>query len=255
MEIKNKHKELSGGAAKGSKGVDKARNLTQKHIEALGQHTAAFSSSGGKVDPSNDPHVIQRGVNHRLNKQVLEENNNRHDLIVVQDSFRQFEAHVVETFQAALAAFLQFIGGQNDRQKAMYADMVSTAQKIPADFEYNGFLKRNSDLLVNPNAPPRSVSNISFPNQNHESTKPLVAGTLERKSRALGVLKGYSTGYYAVTPSKYLHQFKDDDDFRTDPTPELSLYLPDCTVGALSGEKFNVKGKVSGFSIHVQHEP
>jgi hypothetical protein len=64
---------------------------------------------------------------------------------------------------------------------------------------------------------------------------------LERKSRA--IIKGFSTGYYVVTPARYLHGFKDNDDFAKDPTPELSLYLPDCIIGAIDGVKFHVKGK------------
>lgn len=242
---------------KGSKEVDKSRNTTQKHIELLGQHTAGFSSSGGKLDAANDPYVLQRGVNHRLHRQVLDENNNRHDLLAVQDSFQQFEAHVIRTIQQAMSAFLQAVGGQSDRQKAMYSDMVANAQHIPLDFEFRGFIKRNSGTLIDPSVPQRTVSNISFPNQGHASTKPLIAGTLERKSRM--ALKGYDTGYYVVTPSKFLHQFKDDDDVRADPTPELSLYLPDCTIGGINGEKFNVKGKdVSkgkmGSAMSMSHE-
>ena len=101
------------------------------------------------------------------------------------------------------------------------------------------------------------MSNISFPNQNHASTKPLIAGSLERKSRV--ALKGYDTGYYVITPSKYLHQFNDDDDVRKDPTPELSLYLPDCTIGGINGEKFNIKGKDAskgkvGSAMAMSHE-
>ena len=256
-EIKHKAKELSGGAVKGSKSVDKARNVTQKHIELLGQHTGGFSSSGGKVDSSNDPYVLQRGVNHRLHKQVIEENNNRHDLLAVQDSFSQFEAHVIQTFQHAMADFLQSVGGQADRQKALYSDMVVTTQRIPLDFEWKGFVQRNGTLLIDPATPKRDVSRISFPNQDHESTRPLIAGTLERKSRA--ALKGYSTGYYVVTPSKFLHQFADNDDIRKDPTPDISLYLPDCTIGATHGVQFNIKGKdaskgkVSG-ALAMSHE-
>src|SRR5947209_5526771 len=129
----------------------------------------------------------------------------------------------------------------------MYADMASTAQKVPLDFEWARFVKRNENLLINPSPPPRSMSNITFPNQGHRATKPLIEGSLERKSRALGKLGGYSASYYAVTPASYLHEFKDDDDFREDPSPKVSLYLPDCTVGALDGAKFTVKGKdVSG---------
>ena len=57
------------------------------------------------------------------------------------------------------------------------------------------------------------------------------------------MLKRYDAGYYVVTPSKYLHEFKSDDDFAKDPSPENSLYLPDCMIGAVDGVKFNVRGK------------
>ena len=247
-EIKHKAKELSGSTVKDSKHVDKARNVTQKHIELLGQHSAGSASAGGKVDAHNDPYVLQRGVRYRLHKQVLEENNNRRDLLTVQDSFQQFEAHVIRTIQQAMAAFYQNVGGQADRQKAMYAEMVSTTQNIPPDFEWRGFVSRNAAVLIDPSAPDRDISHITFPNQDHPSTQPLIAGTLERKSRT--AIKGFSSGYFAITRAKFLHEFKNNDDFQNDPTPDLSLHLPDCTVGALGGSQFHVKGKdVSGSKI------
>ncbi|KAL1845890.1 hypothetical protein Plec18170_009490 [Paecilomyces lecythidis] len=241
-EIKNKAKELKSGAAKGSKAVDKARSLTQKHIELLGQHAAAVeAAAGNKIEPHHDPYVIRRGVNHRLNKQIIEENNNRNDILAVQHSFQQFENHILQTVQNAFNQFFQLMGGQNDRQRSLYADILSTAQKIPPDYEWLNFVMRNEGVLVNPDAPARSMSNISYPNQEHRATKPLVEGTLERKSRAM--LKGYNTGYFVVTPARYLHEFKDNDDFRHEPSPELSLYLPDCVIGGIDGVKFSVKGK------------
>lgn len=242
-EIKAKTKELSSGALKGAKLIDKARNESQKHIEALGQFTGKFDSTGGRVDASQDPYILQRGIHHRLNKQILEENNHRNDILKVQTDFSQFEAHVLQIVQAALSSFNQVMGAQADRHKAIYGDITATAQNIPLNFEWNGFVHRNEGVLVNPNSAPRSMTNIAFPNQGHRATKPLIEGSLERKSRGMGALKGYSSGYYAVTPSGYLHEFKDDDDFRRDPTPEHSLYIPDCVVGALDGTKFQIKGK------------
>jgi len=258
-EIKNKSKELINGAAKGAKGVASARNETQKYIEALGQYTATFDSSGGKIEPPNDPYLLHRGIQYRLHRQVLEENNSRQDLIAVQDNFQSFETHVVQTIQQSMSAFLQYVGGQAERQKAMYTDMTSTTQRIPPEFEWMNFLHRNGNLMIDPAAPKRSMSNITYPNQNHSSIKPLIAGTLERKSRALGGLTGYKAGYYVVTPSKYLHQFEDDDNFRKEPTAELSLYLPDSTIGAVSDCKFNVKGKDAskgkvGTAFQMNHE-
>lgn len=242
-EVKNKRKELDKGAGKTSKAVDSARNTSQKHIELLGQHTATFDSAGGKTTAANDPYVLQRGVYHRLNKQIIEENNHRSDLIQVQNNFQQFEAHVINTLQSALNTFNQFMAAQNDREKAMYGDMAVTAQNISPEFEWNGFVHRNGNVLINPNATLRTIDQASFPNQNHRSTKALIEGSLERKPRGMGAISGYKSGYYAVTPAGYLHEYKDNDNLRHDPTPETSLYLRDCIIGAVDGVKFTIKGK------------
>jgi len=100
--------------------------------------------------------------------------------------------------------------------------------------------------LIDPNAPKRAVEHIAFANQDHRSTQPLIAGSLERKGK---IMSSYSTSFYAVTPSKYLHEFKTDDDFAKEPQPETSLYLPDCLIGAVDGVKFNVKGKNSSKGV------
>ena len=245
-EIKSKSKELNSGAGKSAKAVDAARTSSQKHIDALGQHAASFDSSGGKVSANNDPYLLQRGTYHRLNKQILEENNSRQDTIGVQNSFAQFESQIITTVQSAMNSFNQFMSGQADRQKAMYGDVAATASNIPLDFEWNGFLQRNSNVLINPNSPPKTMEGITFPNQNHRATRPLIEGSLERKSRGIGM--GYKSGYYAVSPAGYLHQFKDNDNSSSDPTPEVSLYLADCTIGAVDGQKFTIKGKDSSGS-------
>lgn len=241
-EIKHKAKELEHGAEKGAKEVEKARNTTQKHIEQLGQHTAAFESAGAKAHSHDDPYVIYRGVLHRLSKQVIEENNHRNDLLAVQTNFQVFEAHVIQVLQEVMETFNTFAGGQAEKVRALYSDMLGAAQRIPQDFEWKAFVTRCHDRLVDPNEAPRTVEAIQFANMNHPSTKPLIEGTLERKSRNK-LSWGTQTGYYVVTPSKFLHEFKDDDNMRKDPTPELSIYLPDATIGAPNGEKFNVKGK------------
>ncbi|PGH31543.1 hypothetical protein GX50_05690 [[Emmonsia] crescens] len=248
-EIKSKAKELYHGAEKGAKQVEKARGVTQKHIEMLGQFTAAFdSSTGGKLESANDPYLLWRGTNHRMNKQVVEENSYLQEMLQVQNSFSLFESHILQTVQNALSQFSQCMGAQSDRQRVMYANMVGAAQQIPPDFEWIDFFMRNETSLLNPATAPRSISDATFPNQGHRATKALIEGILERKSRAM--IKGYSSGYYAATPAGYLHGFKDNDDYRNEPTPDITLYLPECTVGHADGLKFTIKGKdVSGSKV------
>lgn len=241
-EIKHKAKELNSGAQKGAKDVEKSRNTTQKQIELLGQHTASFDSAGGKLHSHEDPYVLRQGVLHRLTGQVMAENNHHNDLIAVQNNFATFEAHIVEVMQQAMEAFTQLAGGQAQKTGALHNDMLGTVQRIPAEFEWANFTVRSADRLAQTNEAPRSVDTISFPNMDHSSTKPMLEGSLERKSRNK-LSWGLSTGYYVVTPSKFLHEFKDSDFARDDPKPEMSIYLPDATVGTPSGDKFNVKGK------------
>jgi hypothetical protein len=241
-EIKHKAKELAGGAQKGAKEIEKLRNTTQKHIELLGQHTASYDSAGGRITGADDPYVLRRGVLHRLGNQVIAENNHHNDLVAVQTNFAAFEAHVVEVLQGAVEAFVQLTGGQADKTRALYSDMLGTVQCVPRDFEWKNFETRCADRLARADDPPRAVDAISFPNMDHAATKPLIEGSLERKSRNK-LSWGYQTSYYVVTPSKYLHAFKDSDNARQDPKPELSIFLPDAVIGTPSGDKFNVKGK------------
>lgn len=255
-EIKNKTKELTKGAGKGAKAVDKTRGASQKHIELLGQHTAAFDSSGGGVKANDDPYVLQRQVYHRLNRQVIEENSNRDDMLAVQNSFAQFETHILKTFQTGLAQFNSVVQNQGDQGRNHYGDILANAQRIAPDFEWNGFLRRSGDVLIDPNGPKRDLASIGFANQDHRATRPLIAGSLERKGK---LLKSHSAAYYVVTPAKYLHEFKTDDDFAKDPSPEASLFLPDCLVGAVDGVKFNLRGKDAskgaiGSKLAMSHE-
>lgn len=142
-----------------------------------------------------------------------------------------------------MATFNQFVGAQAQTDQNLYADMLLSTQSIPPDFEWKGFQQRNAHLLVDPSSQPRTIDAINFPNQNHASTQPLIEGTLERKSRNKLSMGGYTTGYYVVTPAKFLMEFKDNDNVRKDPSPELAIYLPDATIGGINGEKFNIKGK------------
>jgi hypothetical protein len=52
------------------------------------------------------------------------------------------------------------------------------------------------------------VEAIRYPNEEHHSTKPLKEGPLQRKGK---IMRSYNSAYYVVTPSKYLHEFKDLD--------------------------------------------
>lgn len=127
-EIKAKAKELNHGATKGTKAVLKSREHTQRHIDQLLTAVGKFDSVGGAgaklYDPEDDPYIARRKVLNKLHQQVMDENAQRQDLLAVQTGFQEFETHIIQTVQAALNAFYQAVGGQADKTKTLYGDIV-----------------------------------------------------------------------------------------------------------------------------------
>lgn len=79
---------------------------------------------------------------------------------------------------------------------------------MPQDYEFVNFLARSAHVLVDADAPPRTVDAIRFPNEDHASTRPLLEGALARKGT---IVRTYNAAYFVVTPCRFLHQFKDSD--------------------------------------------
>lgn len=132
---------------------------------------------------------------------------------------------------------------------------MNTAKSValPADYEWRSFTERFSHVLIAPDAPRRNVEAISFANEDHPGTAPLMEGALQRKGK---IMRSYNNSYYVVTPSKYLHEFKEPDNktYAKEYEPEMSLYLPECTVGALKDGKFQISGKDSGSKMSTKHD-
>lgn len=184
---------------------------------------------------------------------MQEENTLQNDLIGVEKHFEEFETHVVTTIQNALSELNNALVAGREREAKLYADSTTKATAIPADFEYSNFVKRNGSILIPYDSPPRSVEQIRFPNEDHESTKAVLTGAIMRKGK---IMRSYSPSYYILTPSGFLHEFKDQDSHGE---PEMSLYLPDCTIGALGNQpenntKFVISGKDAGSRLAGKHD-
>ena len=116
---------------------------------------------------------------------------------------------------------------------------------VPAQREWKYFEGRESSLLK-PDHQPRDPATVDFPLSDHATTKPVLAGRLNRKST---MLKRQHASYYVLTPSGFLHEYKDAD-ATSNPEPTLSLKLADCDLlnpPEKSGKAgFKIKGKDKG---------
>lgn len=243
-EIKDFIKRLEKDGVKGGKTVSKNQADTQKHIELLSSHIG--KGSGNVSKHTEDPFITHRGVLSRLDGQVQEENAHHSTLIALQNECAQFEAKIVRSIQDMIGQMSSQSSGQAQALQNSHQQLLNVTNSVSPSSEWNGFVARDK-TLANPNAAPRTAKSVVFPGSEHESTKPVIEGDLLRKGT---VIKKYSSAYYVLTPSGFLHEFKSKS-FETDPDPAWSLDIKTCTIGGHSAPntgkaKWTISGKTKG---------
>ncbi|KAK9371159.1 hypothetical protein V1509DRAFT_4691 [Lipomyces kononenkoae] len=255
-DIKEHIRGLKSNGFKGVRDVERARGQTQKQIELLGHHASSFGVFSGKPDPLKDPYIIYRGVLNKLDSQIMKENIQTDTLLTIQRDFKTFEAHVVGGIHQMFRLLDQTQTAFWNFQRESYGAITSAFTSIPLEFEWDQFVASNKQILADESAPKRSIDRVKFPNQDHESTNPLIEGIIQRKS-TMKFSKTYNSGYYVVSPSKFLHQFATKD-YVQSPEPEFSIYLPDANIGAMypketGKNKFKITAKDALKTITTKH--
>jgi hypothetical protein len=250
-DIEKHYKGLKGPTLKGQKDVDKARAGTQKHIESLGQSVAV----GAKSDAKTDPYVVKRQALNSVNDQVLLENSQSEAVLSVQNNFLTLERHILQVLQQAVEVTEQILGGFAMSQAGAFKTVRDTFGAIERDHEWNHFTTLYKDQLVSSENYTRDPGNITFSNMDHELTIPVIEGIIQRKGT---VMKQYSSGYYVLTPSGFLHEYKSAD-YIDHATPEMSIYMPESALGPMSDPAtgkftFSIHGKDAGKTIGAKHK-
>ncbi|PRT54132.1 Cytoskeletal signaling protein slm1 [Wickerhamiella sorbophila] len=246
-------KTLRSSGQKGIKDVEKAREHTLRLVERLGRLTSSFGTQ--RIDNKDDPYVLHRQTRAAVVEQINRENIQAEAALNVQRSFASMEAHIVEVLQKSLQSLDEIVQTFTSRFVNNQSYLSQTFQTIDMKKEWADFTTQNKASLVPESNYQRDPSKVVFTNSTHQSTVPLIKGVLSRKRT---VLKNYTQGYFVLTRSGFLHQFKSKDP-QQEPTPELSLYLPDSGLGALpartSGDlTFVIISKNAKRSLGTKHK-
>jgi hypothetical protein len=237
-EVRSKAKQLKVEKTKGASRIEKAWHATQKHIILLAKSTRSFDArTVNVVKQTHDPYLLRQVVESQLLEQAAKEEDDRQESHEIQESFLWFEMHILQTVQIVLAKFFEFIGGQFDHQRAMYGDILGTAQLIHPDLEWLSFVERMNAAPLDHEALQRLSVYTTFPNKNHQATKPIIEGDLVCNSS--GITKDC---HCVVTRAGYLHGFSYNDDLCQHTVPELSLLLANCYIGPVDNVNFTVQG-------------
>lgn len=229
---------------------------SQKAVGSLQEAITDWEAKKGAVTHDKDPFVVDLATRKHLRYSISEENYLRETTLNLETSSKELESLVVGAIKRALAKY-------NDSVSREAAELAVMSQKVEQsilaghlDTEWNFFVKRQyaDGVLIDPSIGPKTLETAGYLGKDHHSTSPICDGWLEKKSK---YLNNYSTAFYIISPSRFLHEFRSND-LRVDTEPVFSLYLPDCEIGNTSAStddvhKFVLKGKQVGSGLHQEH--
>ena len=221
--------------------------MSTKMITELTRSITLLKNTPMSVTAREDPYAANQQVFRQLQRQVNEENALQKSIIIMQQNSAHFEEGIVRSIQSAWQTFDEWSGRMSAHVQDTWLSLGVQMRSLQPNSEWIAFAAR-SDHLLDPDTPLRNPETIDYPGKDDPSVIPVHQGILERKKR---FTKTYKESFYVLTPSGYLHEHGSSDPTKH-PQPELSLFLPECTLGppstmAAKSHKFHIEGrKVAG---------
>ncbi|GAA5968450.1 hypothetical protein JCM21900_001606 [Sporobolomyces salmonicolor] len=242
-ELKAHIKNIQQDTGKLAASVAKERELSTKMITDLARSITMLKNTPMGVHAKEDPWYTNSLVARQLQKQVHEENALQKSIIIMQQNSEHFEEGVVRAIQMAWSTFDEWNSRASSAVQETWQTMGQLMRSVAPTTEWIAFASR-SEYLLDPDTPLRNPMTINYPGKDDPSVIPVHQGILERKKR---YTKTYKESFYILTPAGYLHEHLSSD-LSKHPSPELSLFLPECTLGAPSNpharsHKFHIEGK------------
>lgn len=228
-EIKAHVKNIQQDTGKLANSVAREREMSTKQISDLARSITLLKNTPMSVTAREDPYTANTSVAKQLQRQVNEENALQKSIVIMQQNSAHFEEGIVRSIQSAWQTFDEWSGRMSAQVQDTWLGLGVTMRSLQPNSEWIAFAAR-SDHLIDPDTPLRNPETIEYPGKEDPSVIPVHQGILERKKR---FTKSYKESFYVLTPAGYLHELNSSDPTKAG-TPALSLFLPECTLGAPS---------------------
>jgi len=205
------------------------RETSTKLITSLVRAITLAKNTPLSLDWRQDPWYCNQLVLEQLRKQVSEENMLQKSILIMQTQSAQFEEALVRSIQTAYTTFQEYNDKMHSQVRKNWAMSADLFKNITPITEWEAFSSRD-DCLLDPQTPLRNPQKINYPGVREPSTAAIYQGILQRKKK---YTKAYKEGYFVLTPSGFLHEFKSSN-LTKNSVPELSIFLLECTLGAPS---------------------
>lgn len=281
-EIDKKQKEYASFSHAEEKDLSQLRSGSAKLTQTLDSAVQEFERgvhAKNRSDYKKDPYLVKKNLLRDAALQVKAENNRIEFLASSETALRAAEARILLELRRLFDLLTQFIDYSYGGTVQSFDTLRDVLNRVPEDLEWSNFVSRNRQYLITANAVDDTVSNpmsnlslssapasarsnyaqaavsdnsfkrnledVTFRNNAHPSTRPVLEGVLARKETTLGLAGKYNSYYFVISPAGYFYGFpsRSVDSFQ----PNLVLYIPDCETkirNSSSGQfSFSLRGK------------
>ncbi|ANZ77440.1 BA75_05007T0 [Komagataella pastoris] len=267
-DLSTKKKDLAVEAGKHRKELKKLGLHLSSSISKLQHSIQVFESASGtgKMDYKNDPYMLKRSVSLHGTELIAKEHNHIDFLKREELSLMTQEKRSLEFIQLIFADVANRIAAADAIFPSSFDSLTKTLSSIDLEYEWKQFSEVNKQKLVSvednedvsaanasADQKKRSLNDLSFPNDHHPATEPILEGVLQRKEGKVN--KKYVSSYYVITKTRYLYEFESNSP-KNSTQPNTVLYLPECSLKSLNGPdnskfKIEVSGKDATQAISV----
>ncbi|GJN89312.1 hypothetical protein Rhopal_002292-T1 [Rhodotorula paludigena] len=207
--------------------VVKERELSVIKLKELASAVATSTAAPLTVPATSDPLIVRANAEVQMRQQVAKENELVRLTVLWQDKAKQFEIEILDKVKTCVKLWEEESLKLDLAVSQRVSELGKLVDSVPSSREWDHFA--TLDYLLPSQTPIRNPNLIDYPERDHPSTKPVKEGMLERKKR---FVKNWKEAYFVLSASGYLHEYTSS----TTPlsSPSISLFLPNCTVSALS---------------------
>ena len=281
-EIEKKQKEYSSFSHAEEKDLSQLRSGSAKLTQTLDSAVQEFErgmQTKNRSDYKKDPYLVKKNLLRDAALQVKAENNRIEFLASSETALRASEARILLELRRLFDLLTQFIDYSYGGTVQSFDTLRDVLNRVPEDLEWSNFVSRNRQYLITANATDDTVSNpmsnlsissspvsakgnyaqaavlgnsfkrnlenVTFRNNTHPSTRPVLEGVLARKETTLGLAGKYNSYYFVISPAGYFYGFpsRSIDSFQ----PNLVLYIPECETKIRDSSRgqfsFSLRGK------------
>ncbi|GAA5999014.1 uncharacterized protein JCM10292_003257 [Rhodotorula paludigena] len=219
--------------------VVKERELSVIKLKELASAVATSAVAPLTVPATSDPLIVRANAEVQMRQQVAKENELVRLTILWQNKAKQFEIEIFDKVKTCVKLWEEESLKLNLAVSQRASELGKLVDSVPSSREWDYFATLN--YLLPSDTPIRNPDLVDYPERDHPSTKPVKEGMLERKKR---FVKNWKEAYFVLSASGYLHEYASS----TTPlsSPSISLFLPNCTVSALSPPESGTSSRFGG---------